>query len=151
MRKILVWSLGGGAGRGRAHNKRGGARRSCEAVARALIIGVYFLCFRVGPWARFRVRRAGRARQGAADAARRARRSLMTARDADAADRRRRFDMRAGFRGRASALSSQIPWKQAPGRQQKSSPLAGKREEKPARDFALRATTKTPLRCRTAM
>ena len=31
---------------------------------------------------------------------------------------------------------------QAPVRQQKSSPLAGKREEKPARDFALRATTK---------
>ena len=28
MRKILVWSLGGGAGRGRAHNKRGGARRA---------------------------------------------------------------------------------------------------------------------------
>ena len=48
---------------------------------------------RVGRQARFRVRRACRARQGAADASRRTRRSLKTARDADAADRRRRFDM----------------------------------------------------------
>ena len=52
-----------------------------------------FVLVRVGRQARIRVRRACRARQGAADAPRRARRSLKTARDADAADRHRRFDM----------------------------------------------------------
>jgi hypothetical protein len=52
-----------------------------------------FVLIRVGRQARIRVRRACRARQGAADAPRRTRRSLKTARDADAADRRRRFDM----------------------------------------------------------
>ena len=58
-------------------------------------------CSFVSGEARFRVRPACRARQGAADAARRARRSLKTTRDAAAADRRRRFDMHVGFRGRA--------------------------------------------------
>ena len=53
----------------------------------------FFVSVRVGRQARIRVRRACRARQGAADAPRRTRRSLKTARDADAADRRRRFDM----------------------------------------------------------
>ena len=53
----------------------------------------FFVFVRVGRQARFRVRRACRARQGAADASRRTRRSLKTARDADAADCRRRFDI----------------------------------------------------------
>ena len=53
------------------------------------ILFVLFVCREDG----VRVRRACRARQGAADAPRRTRRSLKSAHGADDAHRRRRFDM----------------------------------------------------------
>ena len=63
-----------------------------------------FVYFRVWLQARFRVRRACRARQGAADASRRTRRSLKTARAAVAADiAAGDSTCAAGVRGRASA------------------------------------------------
>ena len=56
-----------------------------------------FSCLFVHRAGGFRVRRAGRARQGATDAPRRTRRSLKSERGASAADRRRRFDMPGRF------------------------------------------------------
>ena len=69
-----------------------------------------FSCLFVHRAGGFRVRRAGRARQGATDAPRRTRRSLKSERGASAADRRRRFDMPGRFSwSRVSAHPSPHP------------------------------------------